>query len=298
MILLEADPSPVYALKFSPDGARLVAGTKAGGLAFFEHLARIGESPPPLMTPVNGVDFSPSGDTLASATGLGWFARSASGNAAHPRTPSRSVTAVRFVTETLLAVGVGDRARAGAGQVELWDLATKKPREPKMTAPEGVRALACHVGKKRLAWSEWGRRVGVWDVESAGPVYIPLPHAPGEVALDAAGERVAAAVKWDALVFDAATRREQFALRGHKGTLAALLFTPDGAAWSPAAGTAWSSSGTRPRASRPRATTSASAASRAWPSAPTGCNWPPAARRGGSACSTRTNPRPRAELLP
>ena len=230
MILLEADPSPVYALRFSPDGARLAVGTRAGGLTFFEHYAPSGEPPPLLTTPVNAIDFSPSGAALATATGLGWFARGADGRPAHPRTPSRSVTGVKFVTETLLAVGVGDRSRAGAGQVELWDVPRKTMREPRITAPEGVRAVDANPLRKRLAWAEWGRRACVWDVETASPVVIPLAGAPGAVALDATADRVAVAVKWDAAVFDCVSRREQFALKGHKGTLAALVFTPDGRA--------------------------------------------------------------------
>ena len=228
MILLEADPSPVYALRFSPDGARLVAGTKSGGLTFFEHYALLGVPGPLLQNPVNGLDFSPSGAVLASATALGWFARSESGDTAHPRTPSRSVTGVKFVTENLLAVGIGDRARAGAGQVELWDVATKRTREPKIPAPEGVRALDADPGRKRLVWAEWGRRAGVWDIESAGPNMIPLAQVPSAVALAPGAHRLAVAMKWEAAVYDLTTRREQFALRGHKGTLAALAFTPDG----------------------------------------------------------------------
>lgn len=227
MILLEADPSPVYALRFSPDGARLAAGTRNGGLTFFEHYAPAGGPAQLLMTPVNAIDFSPSGAAMATGTGVGWFARTVDGKPAHPRTPSRSVTGVKFVTESLLAVGIGDRSRAGAGQVELWDVPRKTMREPRMTAPEGVRALDANPERKRLAWAEWGRRACVWDVETATPVIIPLAGAPSAIALDATANRVAVAVKWDAVVFDCVTRREQFALKGHKGILAALAFTPD-----------------------------------------------------------------------
>ena len=227
MILLEADPSPVYALRFSPDGARLAAGTRNGGLTFFENYAPQGESPPALMTPVNAIDFSPSGGALATGTGIGWFARTLEGKPVHPRTPSRSVTGVKFVGESLLAVGIGDRSRAGAGQIELWDVETKKARTPVLPSPEGVRALDANVTRKRLAWAEWGRRAAVWDIESSNYDAIPLTGAPTAIALDTSANRVGIAVKWEVAVYDCANRRVQFGLKGHKGTLAALLFTPD-----------------------------------------------------------------------
>ena len=228
MILLEADPSPVYALGFSPDGTRLVAGTRQGGLTFFDDLAPAGGPPQLLETPVNSVDFSPSGACLAAGTGLGWFARTESGLAARPKFPSRSVTGVKFVSETLLAVAIGDRARAGAGQLELWDVERNKARSPVLNAPEGIRALDVNPALKRLAWAEWGRRVSVWDVESAGPTRIPLPGAPAALALSPAADRVAVAVQWNAAVYDLTTRQEQFALKGHKGTVTSVLFTRDG----------------------------------------------------------------------
>lgn len=228
MILLNADPSSVYALRFSPDGARLVAGTKHGGLTFFEYLAPCGENTTLLDTPVNAIDFSPSGARLAAATGLGWFARSDAGPSARPKMPSRSVTGVKFVSETLLAIGVGDRARAGAGQVQLFDVARNAARTPAPNAPEGVRALDANPGAKRLAWAEWGRRAGVWDTESAAPTYLALPCVPNAIALSPAADRVAVALKWDAAIYDLAARREQCTLKGHKGTLTSLAFAPDG----------------------------------------------------------------------
>ncbi len=236
MILLEADPSPVYALAFSPDGGRLAVGTRAGGVRFFNDLGGDDSLPeaPPLGTAVNSIAFSPAGAWVAVGGGMGWHAQTESGKRAgplaRPRTPPRPVTGVKFVTETLLAVGVGDRSRSGAGSLELWDVATNKPREPQHTAPEGVRAVAVCPARKRVAWAEWGRRVSVWDVESSAPTRFPLARSPATVGLSPDGDRVVAAADRVVHLFDVPTKRELVTLKGHIGVVTAAEFAPDGRA--------------------------------------------------------------------
>ena len=234
MIVLDADPSPVYALAFAPDGDRLVAGTKAGGVRFYGPFGPDPGAPesPQLGIPVNAVDHSPDGDWVATGTSVGWFARSADGRAAGPlfqnRSQSRGVTAVRFVTPSLLAVGVGDRTRPASGGLEIWDVTTNKLREPRHPAPDGVRAVGAMPHLRRVAWAEWGRRACVWDLASPAAVVIPLPHPPAAIALHPAGDRVAVAAQWAGGVYDVATRQEAFPLKGHKGVVTSVAYTPDG----------------------------------------------------------------------
>lgn len=236
MILLEGDPSPVYALAFSPDGTRLVSGSKAGGVRFWTEFGpdpdAVGD--PPLGLPVNALDFSPDGDWLAVGGGMGWLAQGADGKHAGslylPRVIPRPVTAVRFVGPTLLAVGVGDRSRAASGDMELWDVTTNKRHEPRHPAPDGVRAVAALTGMKRIAWAEWTRRVCVWDTVAPAPVRIPLPHPPAAVALSPSGDRVLVAMQWAAAAFDVATKLEKVTFKGHKGVVTAVAYSPDGRA--------------------------------------------------------------------
>jgi WD40 repeat protein len=49
------------------------------------------------------------------------------------------------------------------------------------------------------------------------------------VALNPAGTQLAAAVDWTVKVYNIEKRTERFELKGHKGTVSAVAFSPDGA---------------------------------------------------------------------
>ena len=187
MIVLEADPSPVYALAFAPDGDRLVAGTKAGGVRFYGPFGPDPDAPasPQLGIPVTAVDHSPDGDWVATGTSVGWFARSSDGRAAGPlfqnRSQPRGVTAVKFVTPSLLAVGVGDRTRPASGGLEIWDVTTNKLREPRQSSADGVRAVSAVPHLRRVAWAEWGPAGGRLGLGQSGrDRHSPAPPAGGD----------------------------------------------------------------------------------------------------------------------
>ena len=240
MLVLHAHPSAVTSLAFSPFGERLLAGFKGGAVEMWEGERRTFEFPLGVLTqgPIHAVDFHPN-DGVAVGGSMGWRT-----NVGY-RTPDEQqpttalkirgadptavgVTALKFLGPELLAVGVGDRNRPEVGAFELWNPVTLTRREPRFTSVEGVRAIAVLPARKLTAWAEWNRRVTVWDVTRGDPIVFPLTHAPTNVALHPSGERFAVSLQWEVKVFDVAKRHELFTLKGAKGTVTSVAFSPDG----------------------------------------------------------------------
>ena len=138
------------------------------------------------------------------------------------------VTAVKYLSPTLVAVGTGDRSRAAAGALALWDSTIKRTREPRLTSTEGVRSLSVLPAKKTVAWSEWNRRVNVWEITQAEPVRFNLGHAPGAISLRADGLQLAVAVEWTVKLFDLEKRYQSHELKAHKGPVTGVSYSPDG----------------------------------------------------------------------
>jgi WD40 repeat protein len=115
----------------------------------------------------------------------------------------------------------------------LWDFTADKRREPSFTAPHGVRAVAVHPPTRRVAWSEWGGsqsgpRITVWDIVSPDQARFNLSHNCGSLSFHPDGDRLAAAVEWGVRVFDLARKQERLALKGHKGAVSGVAYSPDG----------------------------------------------------------------------
>ncbi|HET6572890.1 MAG TPA: hypothetical protein VFG68_04755 [Fimbriiglobus sp.] len=146
---------------------------------------------------------------------------------------SSSVTAARYLRKSLLVVGFGERAKPNPGELELWDTAADKCRKPRFDSPHGVRAVAVHPYNQRVAWSEWGGsqsgpRITVWDIVSPDQTRFHLSHNCPSLAFHPDGDRLAAAIGWGVRVFDLTRKQERLALKGHKGTVSGVAYSPDG----------------------------------------------------------------------
>jgi WD40 repeat protein len=238
MLVLEGHTSPVYTLAFSPDGGHLASGAKGGSVRLWD---ASGGSPEGLSDdvmsgPINAVEFRPEGEELVIGGATGWVKwQLFQGNKYSLLSAALTggVTAVRFLSPTLLAVGYGSRIKPEPGSLDLWDLGTGRRREPRFQSPHGVRAVAVHPESRRVAWSEWGGgqsgpRLTVWDITSPDQTRLNLAYNCVSLSFHPDGDRLAAAVDRGVKVFDLVRKQERLTLKGHKGTVSAVAYSPDG----------------------------------------------------------------------
>jgi WD40 repeat protein len=79
-----------------------------------------------------------------------------------------------------------------------------------------------------VAWVTGHRKVRVWEVVKQSPIDFPQQKACLAVALSPDGKQLAAAVDWDVKVYAIEKRLERLELKGHKGQVSAVAFSPDG----------------------------------------------------------------------
>jgi WD40 repeat protein len=235
MLLLEGHTSPVYALAFSPDGRYLASGTKNGAIWLWDESLERTEYANPGTTDdehVNSLDWGLE-DLLAASGGFGYFVAPAAFQSPTYSAQGTPATAARFLSPSLVVVGFGRRSKPEPGELELWDISRDRRREPRFNSPHGVRAVAAHPHLQRVAWSEWGGsqsgpRLTVWDITSPDQTRFNLTHNCPSLAFHPDGDRLAAAVEWGVKVFDLSRKQERLTLKGHKGTVSGVAYSPDG----------------------------------------------------------------------
>lgn len=223
--------SVVYAVAFSPDGRMLATGAKDGTLFLRDpggpacSLRDRGPKP----QPVHAIDFLPDGGLVAGGE-FGWSAWRPEGDDWKPVGPQnvRPVTSLAMINERTVAFGIGDRLKPTAGTLEIWDISADRKSPNYFHEPNGVRAVAACPRTKHVAWVTGHRKLRLWDITASKPTDFPQKGACPAVALSADGRSMAVAVDWTAKIYDVAKRRELIELKGHKGQVAAVAFSPDG----------------------------------------------------------------------
>lgn len=246
MLLLEGHKSAVYALAFSPDGRWTASGDKGGSVLLWDagYLpTRLRGAAVSDLVTVNAVSFDPTGDRIAIATSRGFTIASSSGefpfqhtlrmergviNGTSEESTIDGVTGVRFLSNNLVSLGYGNRMKPEAGRLEIWDAVNVTWRQPNFIAPHGVRSVDVHRPSNRVAWSEWERRLFVWDSLKSDPVRFNLTDNAVSIAFHPDGELLAASQQWGVRLFDLARRQEKAHLKGHKGQVSSVAFSPDG----------------------------------------------------------------------
>jgi WD40 repeat protein len=128
----------------------------------------------------------------------------------------------------MVAFGIGDRTNPTAGTFEIWDISADRQLKPYFQEPNGVRTISACPAKKLVAWATGHRKIRVWDITTQKPTDFPQPGACPAVALSADGNAMAVAVDWTAKIYDVEKKRERLVLKGHKGQVSAVAFSPDG----------------------------------------------------------------------
>ncbi len=223
----------VYAVAFSPDGSTLATGAKDGSLLLRDSSGHVS----PLRErgikpqPVHAIGYLPNNAGVIIGGEFGWSGWRQEGDAWKQFGPqsTRPVTSLAVLNERTVAFGIGDRRSNSAGTLEIWDISADRKLQPYFQEPNGVRVIASCPARKIVAWATGHRKVRVWDITTSKPTdFMAKAKECLGVALSADGKLLAVASDWYATLYDVEKKHERLVLKGHKGQVATVAFSPDG----------------------------------------------------------------------
>jgi WD40 repeat protein len=237
MVICELGATTINAVAFSADGQTLFAGNKEGRVLAVVPFAEPIELPIPLRfddshnPAVTAVLAHPVENILVVGATTCWKVYDA-------RDPTSlrvliginsPTTAINFLDERTIAVGLGSRTGDSSGSFGLWAFDGElRRREPHFAEPKGVQAVAVHQASGVVAWATGNRKLTVWNPRKQDPISIPLKHTSPAIAFHPDGTLIAAAQEWGVKLIDIAKRHEVKTFTGHKGRVTSLAFRPDG----------------------------------------------------------------------
>jgi len=215
--------SPVIALAFSPDSARLGSLARDGTFIEFDAFGGIHHRSSQ-HTQAAAVAYSIDGNWIIGRGGGMDRANAAPISANF----GPAVTALAVLDRNILVTGWGDRVRAATGHLVLFDLNVGDFRTPRFPEPSGVRAITVHPASRTVAWANASRRVSLWTITRPDQNSLNLSHSSPSIAFHPDGGSLAVAMEYSIRVFDLSGRREPRVFKGHRGPVVAVAITPDG----------------------------------------------------------------------
>ena len=232
MLLHEDHGSLVKALAFSPDGSRLASGARDGAALIRDSTGAVWPlvEPGPKPAAIHSLAFLPTGP-IAVGHDFGWdLYREAGGGWQLFGTPVfAATTALAALSAGIIALGTGDRHKPTSGTFELYDTRADRRLEPFFREPNGVRAVAACPEKMLVAWATGHKELKVWDLRKQTPSRFPASRTSAALALAPDGSALAATQDWAIRLIDLGLNQERAVLKGHKGIVCAVAFSPDGA---------------------------------------------------------------------
>lgn len=224
----------VYAIAFAADGSSLATGAKDGSLLLRDsagHVCSLRERGLKAQ-PVHAIGYLPNDAGVVIGGEFGWSCWRQEDGAWKQFGPQsiRPVTSLAVLSDRMVAFGTGDRLKGTSGTLEIWDISADRKLLPYFQEPNGVRAVATCPGKKLVAWATGHKMVRLCDITTASkPAESPQPGVCPAVALSADGRTMAVTVDWSTRIYDVKKPREpRLILKGHKGQVSAVAFSPDG----------------------------------------------------------------------
>jgi WD40 repeat protein len=228
---LKGHTSHVTCVAFSPDGKTVIAGgwnaihtweTTSGN-----PLDTIGRGDRSWVT---ALAVSPDGKSLAvSEQGSGIHILDAATGAERRRIEGHGnlVNAVAFSPDgKLLTSGAGDNPWTGDGSARLWDVDTGKEFRKLEGNGTSVHAVAFAPDGKTVATASL-TMIQLWEVPS-GKLLLRLPCGCRSLTFSPDGKTLASGSYSTIRLWEVATGRERQVLRGHRGSVTGVAFSPDG----------------------------------------------------------------------